>query len=427
MSLSSGGYGTLDQIIGQFTVNNLTVKGTATISLTDTLLGNLILGNATTDGGYIAWYKSGTQYNALQVTAASTLSILSGITSVVPNTDSSISLATASLRWSSVSSIAFNTYHTLGDANPSSQLGDGFIKFGVGGATALQESIFKTSSLTGALNAIVYQTLRTNGYSLLGVAPSGTSTSGQFYAFRTSDYTTNYEVLIIGGDVVNSNELSFQMLKGGTGSLRPIIFYMSTTESFRILPTTPVGGIQLSTFLVLTGSGSPIAASSEIHSDSTGGNITIQVPTGKAIYLDVNAIEAIHVGSTGIVINATANTNIWTSSQGSASATLYIGDSSINVTPPSWSSLKENIIPAEYALSVIDKFHIMSYDYHEGQEIRSRGRWNYGWLYEEVYNIPEVRYAITSDGYFEGHNLVPLLIRAIQEQQKQIEELRIKI
>jgi hypothetical protein len=88
--------------------------------------------------------------------------------------------------------------------------------------------------------------------------------------------------------------------------------------------------------------------------------------------------------------------------------------------------LKENIFDSTSALSTISKLKVKSYDWkHNGVHE------SFGLIAQDVYDVlPEYVFKPEDEddnwGISKGE-LVPMLIKAIQEQQEQIEELKNKI
>ena len=128
--------------------------------------------------------------------------------------------------------------------------------------------------------------------------------------------------------------------------------------------------------------------------------------------------------STGFIVGATAqgDSTRWIddATHGSGTTTLYIGNNTIDVTAPSDVRLKENISSLDAGLKEVLGLNPVNfeYNYKQGQEAGINAQ-----------NVQEVYpYAVyeRSDGYLQTDykKLIPLLINAIKEQQKQIEELR---
>lgn len=89
-----------------------------------------------------------------------------------------------------------------------------------------------TISDTTAAGASVVSLSRSTGNAAggLAISPSGTTKQGGLYVFRTSDITTNYEVVMLISDFGVSNEHALYVNKGGTGSFRPLNIYNNETK-----------------------------------------------------------------------------------------------------------------------------------------------------------------------------------------------------
>jgi hypothetical protein len=90
--------------------------------------------------------------------------------------------------------------------------------------------------------------------------------------------------------------------------------------------------------------------------------------------------------------------------------------------------LKENIIPITYGLKAIEAINPVNFDWKDIE--KHSGRKGFGFIAQEMQEIiPEIVYKYTSidDGEtlaIEYQNIIPILVRAIQEQQVQIKELK---
>ena len=140
--------------------------------------------------------------------------------SVNPNSDSSLQLGTDSFRWDGVFSNTngFQVFHASGDTNPSAQLGDGFLKFGAGGASALDTTISRAAAGIVSLSGI-----KTAGG---GTAPTTVSlTSGTAY---TPSTTQNYILTVAGGTVTAI------AINGTTTGLTSGTFYLKAGDSITV-------------------------------------------------------------------------------------------------------------------------------------------------------------------------------------------------
>jgi len=89
-------------------------------------------------------------------------------------------------------------------------------------------NFYESSILSG--NEMYLTTSTTNGNTFLALSPNGTSRTGGLQLFRTSDITTNYEVLQFRTDYNVSGEFATEIEKAGSGTLRPWNIYMNGTK-----------------------------------------------------------------------------------------------------------------------------------------------------------------------------------------------------
>jgi hypothetical protein len=151
--------------------------------------------------------------------------------------------------------------------------------------------------------------------------------------------------------------------------------------------------------------------------------------------------------ASGVNIGSTNDDN-WLddSSNGAASTTLYIGNQSI--TTSSDIRLKTNIQDTEIdALGVVNKLRVVDFNWEDPSDTswnnkNARGRWT-GLIAQEA--IEHVPYAVNAPRnrqtmepvldatddcgkdiywFMEYQQIVPVLIKAIQQQQQQINELK---
>jgi hypothetical protein len=113
-------------------------------------------------------------------------------------------------------------------------------------------------------------------------------------------------------------------------------------------------------------------------------------------------------------------------SNGAGSATLYIGNETIDTTA-SDIRLKENVISTEIdALEVVSRFNIVDFDWKAGTKRAGRGRAT-GLIAQDVFEyLPQVVNKPTNPDNtwaVEYQHIVPYLIKGIQDQQAQIQVL----
>jgi hypothetical protein len=97
----------------------------------------------------------------------------------------------------------------------------------LGTAMGLSQSTFYTS---GVVTGLKLQSQTTNAGSMIGIVPNGTSVGGDLWVFQTSDTTVNYSALAWGYDQT-ANVWGINVVKGGTGTARPIYFNATNGQS----------------------------------------------------------------------------------------------------------------------------------------------------------------------------------------------------
>lgn len=79
-------------------------------------------------------------------------------------------------------------------------------------------------------NNVLIQPTSGNTRGIFAVAPSGSSVAADWWLFRTSDVTTNYELFHVSTDKFSTGEFDIITEKGGAGTVRPINVYVDTTK-----------------------------------------------------------------------------------------------------------------------------------------------------------------------------------------------------
>jgi len=118
-----------------------------------------------------------------------------------------------------------------------------------------------------------------NTRGILAISPNGSSTASDFWLFRTSDVTTNYELFHISTDSLVTGEFAITSEKGGSGTIRPINIYMATTKllSFDTANTitsnvNTIMGVGGNTFLYINGNNNTLYPSSSTGVGAIGWN-----------------------------------------------------------------------------------------------------------------------------------------------------------
>lgn len=131
----------------------------------------------------------------------------------------------------------FRIWHSSGDSNPTSQLGDGFLKFGAGGASTLNYELSRQRA-----DVLTLQELTSTSNIQFEIMPKSTGRISTFTLWGT-DFSvdqTNFQYARLSTDGSN-----FDIASGcsGTFSCLPIRFLNSGTVNFAV-STTGIGNTQ---------------------------------------------------------------------------------------------------------------------------------------------------------------------------------------
>jgi hypothetical protein len=156
-----------------------------------------------------------------------------------------------------------------------------------------------------------------------------------------------------------------------------------------------------------------------------------------ALYLNVAVGEGVYVGAI-----SSAN-QLRSSSEGGSSSTLYIGNAAIQVS--SDRRLKTNIVDTEMnATEKLSQVRVVDFNWDDPSDTsfnnrNARGKWT-GVLAQELVDVlpfavnaprNESDLSIDTDSeqrwLVDQAQMVPVLIKAIQEQQEQIEDLKAEV
>jgi len=264
---------------------------------------------------------------------------------------------------------------------------------GTGGASMTQyddDAIIFKNAASGSANASLTWSERLRITSAGDMYLTGRSTNGDYGMYFYSNDTDSR--------IYSSNSSAVS---------KPIQFYTSGTERMRI---TSAGNVQIA-------NGGDLI----LGPASSGGNVTLFNDNGY-LQCDTVATFASELRSGGITDNGAYNlqcngTGVW-------GAGAYVNGSDI--------ALKENILDIEKALDLVLNLKPKSFtykeDYSKDQSIQT------GFIAQDL--LETLKDQIYVDGIVskgKNHlnvayqNLIPLLTKAIQEQQQQIEELKSKL
>lgn len=236
--------------------------------------------------------------------------------------DNTISIATATNRLATISSIQFNVFGASADANPTVQLSSGALKFGAGGATALSFAVGISLGGSGGTgtNLFAVEATKTgvaSGIEILASTispPTGIVTQHTLYSTNDSG-NASYIRLFVN---TSSSLVIFDSNSIGTGSTLPFVFRVGGTEAFRIT-TTPV--LQASVALSWIAASTPAVGVAGIGASANAGNLLLNAPTAQTINLTINGVTQVQLGAA--VLDLTPNStkikfNAGTTGAGSA-------------------------------------------------------------------------------------------------------------
>jgi hypothetical protein len=252
----------------------------------------------------------------------------------------------------------------------SSNVGIGTVsatqKLDVSGNVAITGSarrIVGDLSTSTVANRLMFQTSTANSTSSVSVIPNGTSTQSDFFAFNASDPSNSSLILLRA----TASDATIRSGVAGTGTFLPLTFWTSNTERFRV---------------------------------ETGGEIYIAGTTDR--------------GAFNLQCNGTG---VW-------GAGAYNNGSD--------SRIKEDVSPITSGLDVIQKMNPVQFRYIES--------WSKDRSVQPGFIAQELQQALDGKDYADGvvssgpeylsvayQTIIPLLVKAVQEQQTQIDELKARI
>ena len=147
--------------------------------------------------------------------------------------DSIYSIGTAANRAANVISNLFSVYHLSGDANPTAQLGDGFLKFGAGGASALDVELLENDVYGAGNTGFIMQPATGNLAMRTDFLPSGSSTISQFRFVDTSNvFGPGSALTILAYGAAGYINIDSGAINGG--SVLPLFFSVNGNKMFEL-------------------------------------------------------------------------------------------------------------------------------------------------------------------------------------------------
>jgi hypothetical protein len=294
-------------------------------------------------------------------------------------------------------------------------------------------------SSSGAANRTKFTTTTTNGNLFAVFSPNGTGNVGAIEIFNTSDVTNSSSIQI------SSRSDSARVAAGisGTGTYLPLTFFSSNAERMRIDSSGNVG-IGTSSPSFTNGSGlfvqrsggtaaievnrsdASIAGSVSLLGGSTQNNI--YSVGAKPLVFFTNGSDRMRITSDGEVYIA-GNTdrgafNLQCNGTGVWGAGAYTNGSDERI--------KENITPIDSGLDVVAKLNPVTYTYKED--------WSRDQSIQTGFIAQDLLVALEGKNYVDGivnqsseymsvayQNIIPLLTKAIQEQQIIINDLKARV
>lgn len=219
-----------------------------TLASTDNVFETFVTGEANPrfsfDGtGSHLWGAGGASARDTRLyrSAANTLTLdngAAGAATLVPGSDGSSTIGQAALRWLDIIANTHRVFPSAGATNASTSMGSGFLKFGAGGASALDAQIFRTAAST--------LTVDNNAGGSAVFIIKGTTTTQQVIhgavskAVADSPYTTLATDEMVFWNCVGGN--CTQNLPTPVGALGRTLIVKRTDTSANTLTLTPAAG-----------------------------------------------------------------------------------------------------------------------------------------------------------------------------------------
>jgi hypothetical protein len=337
---------------------------------------------------------------------------------------------------------------------------------------------FSNATLT---NRVAFQTSTTNGNTSVAVLPNGTGTTALFNAYG-SENPTNASRLLIG--IVTNATADIRSDVTGTGTALPLVFHTGGSEKVRLdtsgnfgIGVTPTQKLQVSgNALVSVGNFMTNRASGGANTSGSGLELMLDGVISAAIRQPASEVTAFYRGTGGTVetmrINATSDVLIGRTTTGFNKTTYgwqfskdaesfgtintagsiltlnrnndgdifrfyrdgtqqgWIGVATTGTTYGNLSDRrkKQNFVASPQALEKLMNVNVQSFDWKDG------GHTEFGLVAQELNEVLPFAVTAGDDGDIiekpwgiDNTKIVPVLIKAIQEQQSLIAQLQLDV
>ena len=398
------------------------------------------------------------------------------------NTVAALTITTATINGGAINNA------TVGATTPSSGSFTSVTDSGNLNFTGTGNRITGDFSNSTIANRLMFQTSTANSVTQLHAIPNGTVSVGAAATVvnledSTSISTGNGSVGNIGN--IQGSEIRIASGARGTGTFLPMTFYTGGSERMRVTTTGDVGIGTSSPGALFDVQKNNVGATtfSRVYNPDTSGTSAAQFQvvqgtvqnaisaygnaigysgtlTNHPLALITNNTERARIDSSGnLLVNRTTRLNngkiealastseqavvaqvqtnansLYQGFNAAGSITFYvvgtggIFSTSTTITAISDVSQKENIRPIEYGIAEVCALKPVKFDFKEG--CASEEKDLIGFIAQDVEPVlPELVKPFGDDGLkgLKTGDMIPVLVKAIQEQQAMIEELKAKV
>jgi hypothetical protein len=398
-----------------------------TLVFTGTSAATLTLPDATTITGRVYWIKNASS-NASTLTIATTSSqTIDGAASwSISQTNKVVSLVSNGSNW-----------YTVGESVPGNTTGSAWVQGGNNVSSEQKIGTISNYAFPFITNNTEKMRITTDGSVGIG-ASSFDATNPERLLVDAGSATNDFQNVIVAKGNTNSYaQFNIQNTSNGGGASTDIVATANNgTETANYVDL----GINSSNYS--NGTSSLLNGANNAYLYSKGEDFAIgNASTSKSIIFftggDAPANEKFRINSSGVVLNSAmtfASAGVSSNILPSASATYDLGSSSkrwntvysSNILNISDARLKKNIVDVKYGLPAVLAMHPVQYNWKEGVDKGTK----IGFLAQELREV--VPSVVVGDEAKETlavnyTELIPLLVKAIQEQQQQIEVLKKKV